>query len=86
MQGEKLQWLNRNEQEVLLNPNISPQEKACISDRLKTLTAKWNKVCKYFFVINKQALYVFILTVSCRIYVTAQVDVGRDSQGLVVSK
>ncbi|KAL8186122.1 UNVERIFIED_CONTAM: hypothetical protein K2H54_064541 [Gekko kuhli] len=44
MQGEKLQWLNRNEQEVLLNQNISSQEKECISDRLKTLTTKWNKV------------------------------------------
>ncbi|XP_060096541.1 utrophin isoform X3 [Heteronotia binoei] len=45
-EGEKLQWLNRNEQELLLNKNISPQEKERISDRLKTLTAKWNKVIR----------------------------------------
>ncbi|XP_054855344.1 utrophin isoform X2 [Eublepharis macularius] len=44
MQGEKLQWLNRNEQEVLLNPNIGSEERERISDRLKTMNIKWNKV------------------------------------------
>ncbi|XP_077206954.1 utrophin isoform X2 [Paroedura picta] len=44
VQGEKLQWLNRNEQEILSNKNISPQEKEHISERLKALSTKWNKV------------------------------------------
>ncbi|XP_048345233.1 utrophin isoform X2 [Sphaerodactylus townsendi] len=44
VQGEKLQWLNRNEQEVLSNQTIGPRERESISDRLKTLTVRWNKV------------------------------------------
>nr|XP_056709721.1 utrophin isoform X2 [Euleptes europaea] len=46
IQGEKLQWLNRNEQRVLSNQSIGPQEREHISDRLKTLTTKWNKVSR----------------------------------------
>uniref|UniRef100_A0A8C5JI45 Utrophin n=1 Tax=Junco hyemalis TaxID=40217 RepID=A0A8C5JI45_JUNHY len=43
--GDKLEWLNRTESEVLLDKNIDLQEKAKLSDCLRSLNVRWNKVC-----------------------------------------
>ncbi|XP_064564456.1 utrophin isoform X1 [Zonotrichia leucophrys gambelii] len=42
--GDKLEWLNRTESEVLLDKNIDLQEKAKLSDCLRSLNVRWNKV------------------------------------------
>ncbi|XP_067398337.1 utrophin [Emydura macquarii macquarii] len=45
VQGEKLKWLNRAEPEVLSDKSIGFHEKERISDSLRTINMKWNKVC-----------------------------------------
>ncbi|XP_006024299.1 utrophin isoform X2 [Alligator sinensis] len=45
-QGEKLKLLNITEPELLSDKSIAPQEKHRISDCLRTLNVKWNKVFK----------------------------------------
>ncbi|XP_063007584.1 utrophin isoform X4 [Melospiza melodia melodia] len=42
--GDKLEWLNRTESEVLLDKNIDLQEKTKLSDCLRSLNVRWNKV------------------------------------------
>ncbi|XP_053828296.1 utrophin [Vidua macroura] len=42
--GDKLEWLNRTESEVLLDKNIDLQEKSKLSDCLQSLNVRWNKV------------------------------------------
>ncbi|CAN8203897.1 unnamed protein product, partial [Coccothraustes coccothraustes] len=42
--GDKLEWLNRTESEVLLDKNIDLQEKNQLSDCLQSLNMRWNKV------------------------------------------
>ncbi|XP_030800388.1 utrophin isoform X4 [Camarhynchus parvulus] len=42
--GDKLEWLNRTESEVLLDKNIDLQEKNKLSDCLQSLNVRWNKV------------------------------------------
>ncbi|XP_005043818.1 PREDICTED: utrophin isoform X4 [Ficedula albicollis] len=42
--GDKLDWLNRTEPEVLLDKNIDLQEKNKLSDSLQSLNVRWNKV------------------------------------------
>nr|XP_014437163.1 utrophin isoform X2 [Pelodiscus sinensis]XP_025035407.1 utrophin isoform X2 [Pelodiscus sinensis] len=44
IQGEKLQWLNRTEVEVLSDKKIGFQERERISDTLRTVNVKWNKL------------------------------------------
>ncbi|XP_030302441.1 utrophin [Calypte anna] len=46
VQGDKLQWLNRTEPEVLLDKNVDHQEKEKLSDCLQSLNMRWNKVFK----------------------------------------
>uniref|UniRef100_A0A8B9IA25 Utrophin n=1 Tax=Anser brachyrhynchus TaxID=132585 RepID=A0A8B9IA25_9AVES len=45
VQGDKLEWLNRTEPEVILDKNVSLQEKNKLSDSLQSLNVRWNKVC-----------------------------------------
>uniref|UniRef100_A0A8C0BZ52 Utrophin n=1 Tax=Buteo japonicus TaxID=224669 RepID=A0A8C0BZ52_9AVES len=45
VQGDKLEWLNRTEPEVLLDKNVDLQEKDKLSDCLQSLNVRWNKVC-----------------------------------------
>ncbi|XP_032910197.1 utrophin isoform X3 [Catharus ustulatus] len=42
--GDKLEWLNRTEPEVLLDKNTDLQEKNKLSDILQSLNVRWNKV------------------------------------------
>lgn len=42
--GDKLEWLNRTEPEVLLDKNVNLQEKNKLSDCLQSLNTRWNKV------------------------------------------
>uniref|UniRef100_A0A8C3HUY4 Utrophin n=1 Tax=Chrysemys picta bellii TaxID=8478 RepID=A0A8C3HUY4_CHRPI len=44
VQGEKWKWLNRTESEVLSDKIVGFQEKERISDALRTINMKWNKV------------------------------------------
>ncbi|XP_068533103.1 utrophin isoform X3 [Anas acuta] len=44
LQGDKLEWLNRTEPEVILDKNVSLQEKNKLSDSLQSLNVRWNKV------------------------------------------
>ncbi|XP_037248150.1 utrophin isoform X5 [Falco rusticolus] len=44
VQGDKLEWLNRTEPEVLLDKNVDLQEKDKLSDCLRSLNVRWNKV------------------------------------------
>ncbi|XP_065691443.2 utrophin isoform X1 [Patagioenas fasciata] len=44
VQGDKLEWLNKTEPEVLLDKNIDLQEKNKLSDCLQSLNMRWNKV------------------------------------------
>uniref|UniRef100_A0A8B9ZYG3 Utrophin n=1 Tax=Anas zonorhyncha TaxID=75864 RepID=A0A8B9ZYG3_9AVES len=44
VQGDKLEWLNRTEPEVILDKNVSLQEKNKLSDSLQSLNVRWNKV------------------------------------------
>ncbi|XP_069708268.1 utrophin isoform X5 [Phaenicophaeus curvirostris] len=44
VQGDKLEWLNRTEPEVLLDKNVDLQEKDRLSDCLQSLNVRWNKV------------------------------------------
>ncbi|XP_040455463.1 utrophin isoform X4 [Falco naumanni] len=44
VQGDKLEWLNRTEREVLLDKNVDLQEKDKLSDCLRSLNVRWNKV------------------------------------------
>ncbi|XP_075002340.1 utrophin isoform X5 [Calonectris borealis] len=44
VQGDKLEWLNRTEPEVLLDKNVDLQEKDKLSDCLQSLNVRWNKV------------------------------------------
>ncbi|XP_059689241.1 utrophin [Gavia stellata] len=44
LQGDKLEWLNRTEPEVLLDKNVDLQEKDKLSDCLQSLNVRWNKV------------------------------------------
>ncbi|KAH1173870.1 hypothetical protein KIL84_017709 [Mauremys mutica] len=46
VQGEKLKWLNRTESEVLSDKIVGFQEKERISDTLRTINMKWNKLFK----------------------------------------
>ncbi|XP_064365272.1 utrophin isoform X6 [Dromaius novaehollandiae] len=46
VQGDKLEWLNRTEPEVLLDKNVSLQEKDKLSDSLQSVNVRWNKVFK----------------------------------------
>uniref|UniRef100_A0A8B9PFS1 Utrophin n=1 Tax=Apteryx owenii TaxID=8824 RepID=A0A8B9PFS1_APTOW len=45
VQGDKLEWLNRTEPEVLLDKNVDLQEKDKLSDSLQSVNVRWNKVC-----------------------------------------
>jgi len=45
IQGDKLEWLNRTEPEVLLDKNVDLQEKDKLSSCLQSLNMRWNKVC-----------------------------------------
>lgn len=45
VQGEKLEWLNRTEPEVLLDKDVDLQEKDKLSNCLQSLNVRWNKVC-----------------------------------------
>uniref|UniRef100_A0A803XVI5 Utrophin n=1 Tax=Meleagris gallopavo TaxID=9103 RepID=A0A803XVI5_MELGA len=47
LQGDKLEWLNRTEPEVILDKNVDLQEKNKLSDSLQSLNVRWNKVCIY---------------------------------------
>nr|XP_009930413.1 PREDICTED: utrophin [Opisthocomus hoazin] len=44
IQGDKLEWLNRTEPEVLLDKNVDLQEKDKLSSCLQSLNMRWNKV------------------------------------------
>uniref|UniRef100_A0A669PAS8 Utrophin n=1 Tax=Phasianus colchicus TaxID=9054 RepID=A0A669PAS8_PHACC len=44
VQGDKLEWLNRTEPEVILDKNVDLQEKNKLSDSLQSLNVRWNKV------------------------------------------
>ncbi|XP_009945463.1 PREDICTED: utrophin-like, partial [Leptosomus discolor] len=44
VQGDKLEWLNRAEPDVLLDKNVDLQEKDKLSDCLQSLNVRWNKV------------------------------------------
>uniref|UniRef100_A0A8C3T9Q7 Utrophin n=1 Tax=Chelydra serpentina TaxID=8475 RepID=A0A8C3T9Q7_CHESE len=44
LQGEKLKWLNRTEPEILSDKSVGFQEKERISDTLRSINVKWNKV------------------------------------------
>uniref|UniRef100_A0A8C3T104 Utrophin n=1 Tax=Chelydra serpentina TaxID=8475 RepID=A0A8C3T104_CHESE len=44
VQGEKLKWLNRTEPEILSDKSVGFQEKERISDTLRSINVKWNKV------------------------------------------
>ncbi|XP_061327414.1 utrophin isoform X1 [Pezoporus flaviventris] len=44
VQGEKLEWLNRTEPEVLLDKEVDLQEKDKLSSCLQSLNVRWNKV------------------------------------------
>ncbi|XP_071405486.1 utrophin isoform X5 [Pithys albifrons albifrons] len=44
LQGDKLEWLNRTEPEVLLDKNVDLQEKDKLSGCLQSLNVRWNKV------------------------------------------
>ncbi|XP_068794942.1 utrophin isoform X6 [Struthio camelus] len=46
VQGDKLEWLNRTEPEVLLDKNVGLQEKDKLSDSLQSVNMRWNKVFK----------------------------------------
>ncbi|XP_026505322.1 utrophin [Terrapene carolina triunguis] len=46
VQGEKWKWLNRTESEVLSDKIVGFQEKERISDTLRTINMKWNKLFK----------------------------------------
>uniref|UniRef100_A0A8C4WI64 Utrophin n=1 Tax=Gopherus evgoodei TaxID=1825980 RepID=A0A8C4WI64_9SAUR len=46
VQGEKLKWLNRTESEVLSDKIVGFQEKERISDTLRAINMKWNKLFK----------------------------------------
>uniref|UniRef100_A0A670Z167 Utrophin n=1 Tax=Pseudonaja textilis TaxID=8673 RepID=A0A670Z167_PSETE len=63
IQGEKLNWLNRKEAEVLSNTSIGPQERDNIANRLKTLNIKWKKV--YILIYNKYKLKYQFNYVGC---------------------
>uniref|UniRef100_A0A670YZV5 Utrophin n=1 Tax=Pseudonaja textilis TaxID=8673 RepID=A0A670YZV5_PSETE len=58
IQGEKLNWLNRKEAEVLSNTSIGPQERDNIANRLKTLNIKWKKV---YILICVHSIFFFNL-------------------------
>lgn len=45
VQGDKLEWLNRTEPEVILDKNVDLQEKNRLSGSLQSLNVRWNKVC-----------------------------------------
>ncbi|XP_050170364.1 utrophin isoform X4 [Myiozetetes cayanensis] len=45
-QGDKLEWLNRTEPEVLLDKNVDLQEKDKLSGCLQSLNVRWNKVLR----------------------------------------
>uniref|UniRef100_A0A5F8H924 Utrophin n=1 Tax=Monodelphis domestica TaxID=13616 RepID=A0A5F8H924_MONDO len=44
VQEENLKWLNRSEPEILLVNNLNLQERDYISENLRTLNIKWNKI------------------------------------------
>ncbi|XP_027543095.1 utrophin isoform X2 [Neopelma chrysocephalum] len=44
VQGDKLEWLNRTEPDVLLDKNVDLQEKDKLSSCLQSLNVRWNKV------------------------------------------
>ncbi|XP_027487780.1 utrophin isoform X4 [Corapipo altera] len=44
VQGDKLEWLNRTEPDVLLDKNVDLQEKDQLSSCLQSLNVRWNKV------------------------------------------
>ncbi|XP_017669208.1 PREDICTED: utrophin isoform X4 [Lepidothrix coronata] len=44
VQGDKLEWLNRTEPDVLLDKNVDLQEKDQLSGCLQSLNVRWNKV------------------------------------------
>ncbi|KAG6937049.1 utrophin, partial [Chelydra serpentina] len=46
VQGEKLKWLNRTEPEILSDKSVGFQEKERISDTLRSINVKWNKLFK----------------------------------------
>ncbi|OXB67291.1 hypothetical protein ASZ78_010715 [Callipepla squamata] len=43
VQGDKLEWLNRTEPEVILDKNVDIQEKNKLSDSLQSLNVRWKK-------------------------------------------
>uniref|UniRef100_A0A8B9CLM8 Utrophin n=1 Tax=Anser brachyrhynchus TaxID=132585 RepID=A0A8B9CLM8_9AVES len=75
VQGDKLEWLNRTEPEVILDKNVSLQEKNKLSDSLQSLNVRWNKVCissaflpeaeNTFLVVRKPQIQI-LLCVFCR--------------------
>ncbi|XP_028903681.1 utrophin isoform X4 [Ornithorhynchus anatinus] len=46
IQAEKLKWLTRTEPEMLLHKSLDSREREKISERLRTLNIKWNKVSR----------------------------------------
>uniref|UniRef100_A0A452I4G5 Calponin-homology (CH) domain-containing protein n=1 Tax=Gopherus agassizii TaxID=38772 RepID=A0A452I4G5_9SAUR len=58
VQGKKLKWLNRTESEVLSDKIVGFQEKERISDTLRAINMKWNKVERIFL----KMLTIFIVS------------------------
>uniref|UniRef100_A0A8C3HUT6 Utrophin n=1 Tax=Chrysemys picta bellii TaxID=8478 RepID=A0A8C3HUT6_CHRPI len=62
VQGEKWKWLNRTESEVLSDKIVGFQEKERISDALRTINMKWNKVC-IFSILIMERIFLKMLTI-----------------------
>uniref|UniRef100_A0A669P6L8 Utrophin n=1 Tax=Phasianus colchicus TaxID=9054 RepID=A0A669P6L8_PHACC len=73
VQGDKLEWLNRTEPEVILDKNVDLQEKNKLSDSLQSLNVRWNKVCiSSAFLPEVENIVVVLVSSSLEIPVQTQ--------------
>uniref|UniRef100_A0A803XSK6 Utrophin n=1 Tax=Meleagris gallopavo TaxID=9103 RepID=A0A803XSK6_MELGA len=72
LQGDKLEWLNRTEPEVILDKNVDLQEKNKLSDSLQSLNVRWNKVCIYSAFLPEIGNIVVLVSSSLEIPVQTQ--------------
>uniref|UniRef100_A0A8B9GBE9 Utrophin n=1 Tax=Amazona collaria TaxID=241587 RepID=A0A8B9GBE9_9PSIT len=68
VQGDKLEWLNRTEPEVLLDKDVDLQEKDKLSNCLQSLNVRWNKVCISSFLVFKMPQIQMLLSFLCRCF------------------
>uniref|UniRef100_A0A8C9FIP8 Calponin-homology (CH) domain-containing protein n=1 Tax=Pavo cristatus TaxID=9049 RepID=A0A8C9FIP8_PAVCR len=80
VQGDKLEWLNRTEPEVILDKNVDLQEKNKLSDSLQSLNVRWNKVCISSAFLPEHSFEVCLVNVQKVVLASSSLEIPVQTQ------